>query len=199
MLTRHQINTALPRLSKGVGRYRRLQASIHSTGFSADQSFRKAYCSFYGITPFRDTQWQQHYFNLLVEATHTPPDFTTTLRELNNRTGVVEASFTSKLVASVNTNRPVIDTWVLLNAELELPDRNAPTRLADIATLYATLDIKMHAYLSTDDGQYLVAQFTNRYGTERITEMKMLDFVLWQTRDRVPARPRKSPSPQSDP
>ena len=91
MLTRIQIDAALPFLADGVRRYRQLQVSLHVPGFCAEPSFRKAYCHFYGLTPHRNAQWQEHYFTLLVAATHTQIPFTATLHELRAQTGRVEA------------------------------------------------------------------------------------------------------------
>lgn len=38
------------------------------------------------------------------------------------------------------------------------------------------------AYLMTSNGRYLVQQFHGTYPEVAITEIKMLDLVLWQTR-----------------
>ena len=78
----------------------------------------------------------------------------------------------------------MIDKYVLLNTGLRLPYASKRSRLADIAALYADLDHKMRAFLGTHNGRYLVGAFSNLYGTALVSEMKMLDFVLWQTRDR---------------
>jgi len=182
MLSRAQIDAALPKLGDGVRRYRELQTTIHAAKFSASLPFRRKYCYFYGITPHRDAQWQSQFFDLLVSVRYAPMVFSDALDELHNRTRCVEASFASKLVASVNTDLPVIDKYVLLNAGLRLPYPSHSARIAEIKRLYAKLDSMMRSFLGTPDGRHLVAEFGVRYSTTLISEIKMLDFVLWQTR-----------------
>ena len=40
-------------------------------------------------------------------------------------------------------------------------------------------------YLVTDAGRYLVTRFNGYYPEATLTEVKMLDLVLWQTRGAV--------------
>lgn len=37
-------------------------------------------------------------------------------------------------------------------------------------------------FLTTDTGRYLVTRFRDEYPDANVTEVKMLDLVLWQTR-----------------
>lgn len=37
-------------------------------------------------------------------------------------------------------------------------------------------------FLKTENGKYLVEQFVREYPNAKISKIKMLDFVLWQTR-----------------
>src|SRR5207245_3969888 len=48
-------------------------------------------------------------------------EFPEALQEVNRRTGRVEASFASKLVATLDPSKPVIDKFVLAHFELSLP------------------------------------------------------------------------------
>lgn len=181
-LTRAKIDLVMPKLANGIHRYRDLQRSIRASGFRANEVFRKKYCYFYRITPHRNKGWQQHYFALLVRATKAKCNFRQILLEVKKRTGRIESSFASKLVASVHTNRPVIDKYVLLNAQLRLPYPSDRDRLQKTFVAYDLLDKAMHAFLASPDGLYLIREFTTMYGKHLVSEMKMLDFVLWQSR-----------------
>jgi hypothetical protein len=51
-----------------------------------------------------------------------------------------------------------------------------------IHQLHAKLLACFTAYLATADGRYLVTRFRETYFGIDISEIKMLDLVLWQTR-----------------
>ena len=55
-------------------------------------------------------------------------NFPEALRALRERTGRLEASFASKLVATLDPNKPVIDKFVLSNFNLRLPYHGAANR-----------------------------------------------------------------------
>jgi hypothetical protein len=57
----------------------------------------------------------------MESAKVTGIEFPEALREISRRTGRIEASFSSKLVATLSPTKPVIDRFVLENFELKLP------------------------------------------------------------------------------
>ena len=101
------------------------------------------------------------------------------LRQATNR---YETSFASKLIATINPSMPVIDSIVLKNLGLRLPYSTATNRALQICKLHQKLTALFGTFLSTEDGKYLVEQFKAKYPNANITEVKMLDLVLWQTR-----------------
>lgn len=99
-------------------------------------------------------------------------------------TGRFEASFMSKLVATIHPLKPVIDSMVLENVGLALPVASAPDRLERICAIHETLESWFHAFLATELGRFLVRSFAEHYPDGQVTEVKMLDLVLWQMRSR---------------
>src|SRR5262249_29983705 len=97
-------------------------------------------------------------------------------------TGRYEASFASKLVATIRPDMPVIDSIVLRNVDLTPPRYNVRDRAVRLEHLHATLLSWFNAVRTTQTGHYLVTRFREEYPAARITEIKMLDLVLWQTR-----------------
>jgi len=77
---------------------------------------------------------------------------------------------------------PVIDSVVLRNLGLRLPASGSKDRLARICEVHSTLRSSLEVFVRTEHGQYLVRRFRETYAAADITEIKMLDFVLWQTR-----------------
>ena len=104
--------------------------------------------------------------------------FETILDRLYEITTQWEKSFTSKLVATLYPDSPVIDRYVLQNVGLAMDGRE------QILAGYNQLRNCVDAFLQAETGQYLVAQFQQEYPQyPEITQVKMVDLVLWQTRE----------------
>ena len=91
-------------------------------------------------------------------------------------------SFSSKLLATVNPNKAVLDSIVLKNLGLKLPYSGAKNRQERIVDVFNQLDERLNMLLATSVGEYLVEAFTAMYPQAQVTDLKKLDLVLWQTR-----------------
>ena len=116
----------------------------------------------------------------MARAQHWP--FPKVLEELSSTTGRLEVSFASKLVASLDPSLPVIDSFVLKNVGLKLPSIGCEDRARKACEVYRALCHRYSEFLRTDPGQALIQVFRNRYPAASITELKMVDLVLWQKR-----------------
>jgi hypothetical protein len=180
-LTRAQIDAALPLVSTGLGQYQWLQRQfIANHQIHEDANFRRRYNHFYRIR--RNIAWQNTYFTLMDRARREALHFNAILDALRDATNRYEASFASKLIATINPLSPVIDKFVLQNVGLRLPPRNHPNRGTAIVRIYDALVEAFNTYLQTEDGQYLVNEFDRLYPEAGVSQIKMLDLVLWKTR-----------------
>lgn len=188
-LTRTQIDAALPRLAQGLAQYQWLQQQ-----FKADQNihddldFRRRFNHFYRVR--RNMQWQGRYYALMGRARREALQFNVVLDELRITTNRLEASFVSKLIATIHPTAPVIDKFVLQNVGLAMPARKVASRAALIVRIHIALANSFSEFLQTQDGRYLVREFNRLYPSSGITEVKMLDLVLWQTRNKPSLRAR---------
>lgn len=175
------IDQALPLVSVGLDKYCRLQAALAVTD-ARDRGFQIQFNGFYKVR--RNAAWQSVYYELLQREKSGPQPFSGVLRALHAGTRMVEASFASKLSASVDPNKPVIDSFVLKNLGLRLPRfGEVEARLSRIIELYDQIERIYACFLDTDIGRYLTTRFAELYPEQRVTRVKMLDLVLWQTRD----------------
>ena len=179
-LTRTQIEEALPRVARGLDQYLWLQDHRDSGDILTDPLYRRRFNGFYRVR--RATEWQDKFYRLLQGKMAQPVTFGQVLRALHRATGRYEASFASKLVATIRPDMPVIDSVVLKNLGLSLPRRDAPDRLARLDQLHETLASSFRTFLRTETGRYLVKRFREEYPDARISKVKMVDLVLWQTR-----------------
>ncbi len=175
------IDRALPLVAIGLEKYLPLQAALATTEVAHDRDFQKRFNAFYRVR--RGAAWQNEFDALLQQEKSSPRPYGMVLRALYESTGRVEASFASKLAATVDPNKPVIDAVVLRNVSLRLPPPGAiEARLARVEVVYARLGQMFAEFLASDGGQYLVARFAEAYPGRPVTPVKMLDLVLWQTR-----------------
>lgn len=179
-LTRTQIEEALPRIAPGLKSYVWLQEHRDSSDLRYDPVYRKRFNHFYRVR--RGTVWQDRFYDLLESEKHQTASFAQVLHALHQATDRYEASFASKLVATINPDMPVIDSVVLRNVNLSLPRYNLTDRTSRLERLHETLVSWFHAFLTTESGCYLVKRFREEYPDATISEVKMLDLVLWQTR-----------------
>jgi hypothetical protein len=175
------IEKALPFAAAGLNKYCWLQAALATTDVAHNREFQTRFNGFYRVR--RNPAWQSAFYGLLEQNKSKPQSFAAVLRALHNATGRAEASFASKLVASVDPEMPVIDAFVLKNLGLRLP-RPGPVeiRLARIVDVHDRIRRIFSAYLDSDLGRHLVARFQESYPDRHVTQVKMLDLVLWKAR-----------------
>jgi hypothetical protein len=112
-LTSEQIESALPRVERGLRKYWWLQSELAKREVVTDQEYQRIFVGFYRVR--RNAAWRQAFFRLLQEAMTSRPTITRVLRRIHEATGRIEASFASKLVATIDPDLPVIDAVVLGN------------------------------------------------------------------------------------
>jgi len=151
-----------------------------SVDVSKSRDFQRRFNGFYRIR--RNSEWQKHFYTILQKYKHTGISFVDTLNKLYILTGKVEASFSSKLVATIQPNKPVIDKFVLSNLNLKLPYSYKEDRIEKVIAIYHIIENSYVDFLKTENGRYLVEKFNSNFSNTNITEIKMLDLVLWQTR-----------------
>lgn len=179
-LSTAQIDAALPKVKAGLEKYLWLQRKASTDLFAEDDEFRRRYNHFYRVR--RGAAWRCAYYGIMARAKHEQLQFQVVLYLLLQATGRHEASYASKLVATFQASKPVIDSVVLNNLGLRLPGPTTPNRVLNICNIYHELEHLFAAYLQTNDGKYLIQEFNRIYPNTNTTDEKKLDFVLWQTR-----------------
>jgi hypothetical protein len=176
-----KIEKALPKVAAGLHKYWWLQAELAQRDVSHDGEYQRRFNGFYRVR--RHAQWRRAFFEVLESSKSAPVSITVVLTRLHETTSRIEASFASKLVATIDPSQPVIDSVVLGNLGLRLPNGEPAERIRRIAKLYDRLAHCFSQFLATAEGRQLIARFSAAYPAFPISETKMLDLVLWQTRD----------------
>ena len=101
-----------PSLRKGIEQYSALQRDLRSSpDVVNDLNFQKTFRSFYQVR--RNAAWQRVFFEFMQQRRTAPPCFQETLMALADQLQRCEASFASKLAATLHPELPVLDSLVL--------------------------------------------------------------------------------------
>ncbi len=168
----------------GLERYCQLQESLSRVDVRSDGDYQRAFKSFYRVR--RGRGLCEPFFSILEREKNNPaPSFGKVLAEIHGRTGRVEASFSSKLVATIDADLPVWDRHVLDNLGLRPPYsiRDIRRRLDRCGKLYS----EIRASASTAIRKGCFAEWRRRFDGafpqfKHFTDIKKLDLFLWQYR-----------------
>jgi hypothetical protein len=195
-LTKSQIDTIFkarnkPRWLKNLGVYEYLLRELdraHEPEVLAD--YQRNFNYFYQVR--RNGEWRKKFYAFfyglrglrdLGASRDSQVLFERILRTLLTETGKVEASFASKMAATLDPSLPVIDRHVLSYVGRKLPMSVADTekRMGIIVGIYKEMGDEFGVFLAGPNGKYLVERFRAEYPSANISEMKILDLVLWQS------------------
>lgn len=180
-LTKESIDSGIKNLKVGLEKYYKIQNTFEKVNASTDLDFQKMYNGYYRVR--RNLQWRNIYFNLLEDnRNNTDISFEEILFNLKEQTNRLEASFASKLVATINPNLPVIDSFVLDNMGLKLPYYSNKNRYEKTLEIYNKVVSNIELIKKSDDGQYMIDEFNKNYEDYNIADTKIIDLVLWQIR-----------------
>ena len=179
--------TLLSRKPDPVSLYRALFQGVKVSVIAGPGAvdFQRKFNGLYGVR--RNAVWRAHFYELFeaARASDQPHQalFETVLQELYSRTGRVEASFASKLVATLRPDAPIIDSIVIAFVATALPKssfRRAPEKAM---AFYLQLDQLLRDLLATPQAQAWSAWFDQAFPTPpngvAVSPTKKLDFLIW--------------------
>ena len=169
----------LLRQRRAVETYSWLQAELHGRDVSCNSDYQRTFNGFYRVR--RNAAWREIYFGILERGKAQLESLDDVLRTLHGATGRVEASFATKLIATLDPWQPVIDSVVLGNLGLKLRlAGDIHQRVAETIKLHADLAQTFSSYLNSKGGHLFVQRFHDVFPAAELTEVKMLDLVPWQ-------------------
>lgn len=182
--TRHEIRSAVADLERPIRDYLWLIEQVRGRDVRTDPDFQRRYNHFWRVR--KGATWRAAYYDLLERAKTTDTDFEAALRAIHERTGRIEASFCSKLVATLDPDRPVVDAFVLRFFGLRLPYAYQDDRIARTIDVYRRVAAGVHAIVRSEAMPEIRAAFAGRYPDASLSDVKMVDFVLWRIREERP-------------
>ena len=168
----------LPGIKKGVEKYIDIMAWVHSCNVSQVADFQKKFNGYYRIRQ-RPSDFYQAYYDYMELKKGSPLSFEDVLVHLHELTSRHEPSFASKLLATINPDKPVWDVNVLSNLSIKPPRYYAKNRLVEIVSTYGVLENWFDDYLKTQNALNVICLFDEIYPNLEITAVKKIDFALW--------------------
>ncbi len=114
--------------------YEKIIKTLRTTDVSKNEDFQKTYNTFYVVR--RNTEFRKAYYSKMESIKNTGADFEDILRYLYGVKGSVEASFASKMAATVNPNLPIWDSIVMKHLGLKLTGKTREEKLDNAVKIY---------------------------------------------------------------
>jgi len=148
-----------------------------------DEEFRRKFKLFYRLSPAHlGIQFEDKYFELLESGEE---DLGRILRELYEKETLrkaktVQFSFATKLIHTLNPNRPIFDSKVKERLNIEVRGNNKEEKITSSIKAYQDLQEKITSLLEKSEIKKIISEFRNKFKTKGLTsDVKILDFILW--------------------
>lgn len=170
-------------MKKGINKYLNIITCVKEDidNFN-DEKFQKLYKGFYRMR--RNKEFCNKYFKIGYEQIkNSEISFDIlfdNIKQINNKN---EASFSSKLLHTINNKKPILDKKVLINLNLysEYIKKNS-----DKKEIYKSIERFYYELLKEDFARDWIVQFdtllTNVIKIDKnvISDVKKIDFILWK-------------------
>ena len=175
------IESVLTTRRKDIDKYALTIEGIKKGDITQDRAYQRNYNGFYRVR--RGADWQKVYYEIFEREKNNEPHFDKILTEIYERTGNTGMSFSSKMVHSIDTNKPIWDQYVLSNLGLELKVCNPVKRIKKAIELYSRIEEWYRDFIDTDEARQWIQEFDEKFSEFAwISPTKKIDFVLWATR-----------------
>ena len=181
-MQKDEIVSAINRAREGIGQYLAIMDMFSTVDVSIDRNFQRQFNAFYRIRQ-RSERWYAEYYSLMENRKSAPIRFEEVLDHMYSVLGRYEPSFSSKLAATLDPNEPVWDKHVLQNTGQKAPYYSALDKVERAKNVFGKVREWYRKHMQSPEGKTMVTVFNDMVEEhDRITDIKKVDFVLWQTR-----------------
>ena len=175
-----EIEKSLPKKETRIEKYVYIMQMLHKCDVSKSENFRKSYNDFYKMRQ-RPKEYYDIYFEYLEQQKNNLHiTFEDILTYIYKNTGRCEASFSSKLLATINPYKVVWDKNVLSNLFINAPYSNCKNRIEKIISTYNELNSWYEHFLTTQNANDIIKLFDSLFPQySSITNIKKIDLAIW--------------------
>ena len=168
--------------SMGFNKYKQIMERVRNTNVSSDKDFQRTFNSYYRIR--RNEEWQIIFYDLFETIKDSEPSFGQIIRVLYKNTGNIEASFSSKMLATINSDMPIWDRYVVHNLCLNVKGKTKEEQLRCTVDLYDQMVRWYSIFLDTPNGRECIEEFDRILPEYKwMSSVKKIDFYLWSIRE----------------
>ena len=153
-----------------------------SHDISKDSDFKRDFNSFFRVR--REKKWQEKFYNYFQTVKNNKNiKFEDIIWYLYRTTGNIEASFSSKMLAAINPDMPIWDQFIVRAFNIEITGVKEK-RVENIIKEYYGLIDKEKQELKKTSVQKAIKEFNEVFGEYKLSDIKILDYMLWNKRDK---------------
>ena len=178
----HDIEKALDNLEKrsqDIQHYMNIMSKVKTVNVADDQDFQREFDFFYKVR--RNAEWRKVFFEIFERKKKKNCSYKEIITELYEGTGQVEASFASKMLASIDENMPIWDSRVLDRIGIKSSNKRGQQKLEETIELYDVI-VQWYSDLKANKASYneYITSFDSRFPDySSISDTKKIDFILW--------------------
>lgn len=151
-------------------------------GDPTDQIFQRSFNYYYKVR--RNEDWRKKYYDLFSIAKNERWPFEQIITELYEKTGNIECSFSSKMLATIDADKPIWDQYVLKNLGYSLTGKTQVEKLENAVTIYSQIEKWYTSYLETEEARENIKVFDQVLPDYTwVSRTKKIDCLLWGKRD----------------
>ena len=172
----------IEKIQSGIKKYQYLRQQLFATDVSTNQDFQRIFNGFFRMGR-RTKAYYSDYYCYLQQHKKTGISFSDALTYLYQKYGRLEMSFVSKMVALVEPTFPIWDSVVTKgHFGIIAPSANVINRLQKGIEKYEQYRYRYGTYMQSDEARKKIVEFDTLFPETDITDVKKLDFILWQER-----------------
>ncbi|MDF2567691.1 MAG: hypothetical protein K0R90_1147 [Oscillospiraceae bacterium] len=180
ILSKEKAEETLPKIQKGLNQYQEIMKMFRVSDVPTDNTFQRKFNGFYRLR--RNSEFRKSYYTYLYNNRNSNIIFEDVIYYLYQNHNRLEASFSSKLLATINPDMPIWDTYVLQNLGLLPTKQYEDNRISKTIILYNAICNWYNEFLSMDNTREILSLFDKVYPNSGITNVKKIDLLLWQIR-----------------
>lgn len=158
-----------------------LKDRLNFVDISSDREFQNKFNRFYRVR--RDANWRKEFYIFFETIKRNKEiEFDDILQYFYVKTGNIEASFSSKMLAILRPDKPIWDKYVLARLGLKLSGLTQEEKLKNAKEIYKEIETKEREMLKDKDIRRAVDEFRKYFSEYNLTDIKILDYLLWVNR-----------------
>ncbi len=168
--------------SLGLPEYEYIMKNVHKTDVSRDENFQRKFNHFYKVR--RNEKWRKKYYEIFEKnkARKDEVTFENILCNIYVFTDTTEASFASKMLATLNPDKPIWDSRVLDFLGFKPIGKGDSDRQDSMIEIYRKMEDWYRKYLHTAEAEENIRVFDEMLPEYAwISDTKKIDYIIWGT------------------